>query len=108
MPRIGSRLIACGLVLSIAACTHRSRMAGPGAVRGSGTPAAAALPTPTGQPASAKSTPNASIKRVSGKEEPATLIAADRSSCTVTPNRFRNTKVGDSALCDWRAGDRQP
>lgn len=49
-----------------------------------------------------------SLKRVTGKEEPATLIAADRSQCTVTAERFRNTKIGDKALCDWRVGDRQP
>jgi hypothetical protein len=48
------------------------------------------------------------LKRVTGKAEPATLVAADRTTCTVTPQRFRDTKVGNKALCDWRAGDRQP
>ena len=109
MSTIRSRVARCGFALTVAACTHGAqRPAGPGAVRGSGAPGAAALPTPVGQPASASSTPNASLKRVARKEEPATLFAADRSSCTVTANRFRKTDVGDTVLCDWRAGDRQP
>lgn len=48
------------------------------------------------------------LKRVTGKEEPATLIAVDRSECTVTADRFRKTSVGDKVLCDWRVGDRRP
>jgi hypothetical protein len=108
MPRIRSQLIACGLALSVGACTHQTRPEGPGAVRGSGVPPAAPLSTPAGQPATASSTPNMSLKRVTGKAEPATLVAVDRTTCTVTPQRFRDTKIGDKALCDWRAGDRQP
>ncbi|HMA23673.1 MAG TPA: hypothetical protein VKP00_06755 [Gemmatimonadaceae bacterium] len=46
-----------------------------------------------------------SRKRVAGKQEPATLIADDRSRCTVTAERFRDTKVGDNVICDWRAGE---
>jgi hypothetical protein len=61
-----------------------------------------------GQRASASSTANASRKRVDAKEEPATLVAPDRTRCTVTEQRYRDTKVGDNATCDWRTGDRAP
>jgi hypothetical protein len=61
-----------------------------------------------GQRATASTQPNASRKRVDAKEEPATLVAVDRTRCTVTDSRFRDTKVGDSVICDWRTGDRAP
>jgi hypothetical protein len=61
-----------------------------------------------GQRATASSQPNASRKRVDAKEDPATLVAVDRTRCTVTEPRFRDTKVGDSVTCDWRTGDRAP
>ncbi len=41
-------------------------------------------------------------KVVSAKEEPATLIAADRSSCVVTEKKFRETALGTKAWCNWR------
>jgi hypothetical protein len=47
-------------------------------------------------------------KEVAAKEEPATLIAADRSRCTVTSDRFKNTSVGSKEICDWRTGTRAP
>jgi hypothetical protein len=47
-------------------------------------------------------------KRVKGKEEPATLVAVDKSSCAVTAGKFKDTKVGDTVICDWGAGDRAP
>ena len=43
-----------------------------------------------------------SQKVVSGKEEPATLIASDRSSCTVPEKKFRETTLGSKAWCNWR------
>jgi hypothetical protein len=61
-----------------------------------------------GQRASGSTEANVSRKRVDAKEEPATLVAADRTRCTVTDERFRDTKVGDTATCDWRAGTRAP
>ena len=108
MPRIRSLLVNAGPAVVLAACAHSSHPPGVGGARGSGTPAPAALPSPAGQPASAQSTANMSLKRVAGKEEPATLIAVDRSECTVTSDRFRSTRVGDHVLCDWRVGDRKP
>lgn len=108
MLRIRSRIVLCGLSVALATCMHRSQVAGVAGARGSGAPGATPLPTPAGQPVTAKSTANMARKRITGKEEPATLIAADHSQCTVTSERFRNTKVGDKALCDWRVGDRQP
>ena len=41
-------------------------------------------------------------KVVNAKEAPATLIAADQSSCTVSERRFRDIIVGTRALCNWR------
>jgi hypothetical protein len=61
-----------------------------------------------GQRASGSTEANVSRKRVDAKEEPSTLVAADRTRCTVTDERFRDTKVGDTAMCDWRAGTRAP
>jgi hypothetical protein len=105
MSCIRSQAAWFGLALMLAACTRTSRGASVGAARGSGTPGAAALPAPAGQPATATSSPNMSRKRVAAREEPATLIADDRSRCTVTAERFRDTKVGDNVICDWRAGE---
>jgi hypothetical protein len=41
-------------------------------------------------------------KVVNAKEAPATLIAADQSSCTVSERRFRDTILGAKVLCNWR------
>ena len=57
-----------------------------------------------GQRATASSEPNASRKRVYGKEEPSTLIATDRSRCMVPSERFKEARIGDNEICDWRAG----
>lgn len=40
-------------------------------------------------------------KPVNGKEEPATLISADRMSCVVTAKKFRETALGDKVWCAW-------
>jgi hypothetical protein len=42
------------------------------------------------------------VKRVIGKEPPATLIAADFSRCVVTEDRYRETEIGSDAWCVWR------
>lgn len=70
----------------------------------------AALPTTGGTSGpSATAVPSAvSRKKVNGKEEPATLIALDRTRCTVTEARFRDIKVGDDVICTWSASDRAP
>ena len=41
-------------------------------------------------------------KVVNAKEEPATLIAADRTSCQVTSQKFRETILGTKVWCLWR------
>ena len=47
-------------------------------------------------------------KEVAAKEEPATLVAADRSRCMVSAERFKNATVGSREICDWRTGGRAP
>jgi hypothetical protein len=42
-------------------------------------------------------------KVVHGKEAPATLLATDRSRCTVTEQRFKEVKEGDKVTCAWRS-----
>lgn len=42
-----------------------------------------------------------SQKAVNGKEEPATLMSADRQSCIVTAKKFRETAIGDKVWCAW-------
>jgi hypothetical protein len=44
-----------------------------------------------------------SLKRVSAKEAPATLIADDGTRCSVSEKRYTETKTGDDALCVWRS-----
>jgi hypothetical protein len=76
----------------------------------------APLPKPTpgiaqtlpGERATSAGQAHSSRKRVDGKEEPATLIAVDHSSCTVAAQKFKDTKIGDTVSCDWSAGDRRP
>jgi hypothetical protein len=43
------------------------------------------------------------VKRVAGKEPPATLIAEDHTRCVVTEGRYRETEIGSDAWCAWRA-----
>jgi hypothetical protein len=45
-------------------------------------------------------------KRVASKEEPATLVAIDRSRCAVTEDRYRDARVGQRVTCAWRSADR--
>jgi hypothetical protein len=44
-----------------------------------------------------------SLKRVSAKEAPATLIADDGTRCSVSEKRYAETKIGHDALCVWRS-----
>ena len=41
-------------------------------------------------------------KTVSAKEDPATLVASDRTSCTVPEKKFRETTIGSKVWCNWR------
>jgi hypothetical protein len=45
-------------------------------------------------------------KQVSGKAEPATLVAVDGSVCSVTAKRFKETMTGEKVWCGWRVGSR--
>jgi hypothetical protein len=41
------------------------------------------------------------FKVVVDKREPTYLVAADRTSCTVSADRFRKVRVGSRVLCAW-------
>ena len=41
-------------------------------------------------------------KEVFGKREPVTLIAKDKTECTVPEPTFRETAVGEKVRCEWR------
>jgi hypothetical protein len=43
-----------------------------------------------------------SLKRVSSKEPPTTLVADDGTRCTVSEKRYNETRIGADALCAWR------
>jgi hypothetical protein len=45
------------------------------------------------------------IKRVVTKQEPSTLIAQDGTVCRVSPDRFKDTKVGRDTTCEWQLGN---
>jgi hypothetical protein len=45
-----------------------------------------------------------SSKLVSGKEEPATLVARDGSRCSVSAKRFTDAREGDETWCAWTNG----
>jgi len=40
-------------------------------------------------------------KRVTAKDEPATLVAADRTQCIVDVDEFMRIRVGDEVACLW-------
>jgi hypothetical protein len=48
------------------------------------------------------------VKPVAAKESPATLIARDGTSCTVTHRRFEAISVGDRVACYWGNGESLP
>jgi hypothetical protein len=50
--------------------------------------------------------PSLDRKRVSSKDPPQRVFAADGSSCVVTPERFREIEIGDAVLCVWTLTDR--
>lgn len=44
-------------------------------------------------------------KRVITKQEPSTLIAQDGTVCRVSPERFKDTRVGRETVCEWQLGN---
>lgn len=104
-------LFAFVTFVTFSACTQLGRQTGTGP-RGLPSPSelepAGSLPSVGAQSPTGRTTATASRKRVAEKEEPATLIANDKTRCTVTADRFKDTHVGDDAICDWRTGDRAP
>lgn len=58
--------------------------------------------TARSQPAGEVSTPAVTQRTVAAKDEPATLVATDRSKCTVSADKFRETVVGEKVWCLWQ------
>jgi hypothetical protein len=111
MRAIGVPLFALMTVTALAACSQLGRRTGTGP-KGVPSPSelqpAGSLPSVGAQSPTGRTTATATRKRVAEKEEPATLVASDKTRCTVTADRFKDTHVGDDAICDWRTGDRAP
>ena len=80
-------LSACGVVRSAPVST---------------TPTDRPFPQPAGRPGSSTvQTARETKKRVTAKEEPATLIATDRTRCVVDVDDFMRIRVGDEVACLW-------
>lgn len=66
------------------------------------TPTDRPFPTPAGRPGASTVQPaREAKKRVSAKEEPATLVATDRTQCVVDVDDFMRIRVGDEIACLW-------
>ena len=100
MPPVRGIVVAAALTLASACANKQSGLGFPPRGTTGKVPGVTAAGTGTGL------ADGLSLKQVAGKEEPATLIAEDRSRCTVPASRFRNTEIGSRAICDWRTGER--
>ena len=95
------RWIAVGIVVALAGCSRNHPLgASPrtgmeGVMGGPSRPGAGTTSSGGGVATSRK--------RVTGKEEPGTLIASDRTQCIVTAGRFKETTIGENVWCDWQA-----
>ena len=85
------RRTALACVILAAACSHNKNdlFPRPGGDRA----------LPQGLPA--VSDERFSEKVVNAKEEPATLIASDRTRCVVTAQKFKETIQGSKVWCAW-------
>ena len=111
MRDVGLQLFVLVTAVTLSACGQAGRRTGTGPM-GLPSPSelqpAGSLPSVGSQSPTGRTTATASRKKVAEKEEPATLIANDKTRCTVTADRFKDTHVGDDVICDWRSGDRAP
>jgi hypothetical protein len=98
MTRRHASLVALLLTCMSTACGPPRPMAIPGA-SGRGGPRQTGSSTTGAGPNDVRM----DVKRVAGKEPPTTLIAEDGTKCIVTESRFRETEVGNKAVCAWRA-----
>jgi hypothetical protein len=101
-----SLVLMSAACLSAAACA-KSRAYPPGAP-GNPIPAPTTAQMPTSGQGMLSTDGQLTRKEVAAKEQPATLVAADRSRCAVSADRFKNATVGSRELCDWRTGGRAP
>ncbi len=89
-------MFAC-LLVAVVACQHSNPRGQP--FPGTGRtikPAGSAQPN-----TAAGSNSGLSRREVASKAAPATLYATDGGHCKVTPDRFKETAVGDRAWCNW-------
>jgi len=90
------RVVPLAAILGIQACNVKwlgggtSLLSNPGVNEGSPS---------TGR--NARSTEGYGLKPVHGKEDPATLIARDGTTCTVDKKKYDSTKIGKSVWCTW-------
>src|SRR5436190_23402525 len=95
---------AVGVVVVLSACTRGHPLgSSPPEARRTGTEGAIGGPIRSGAGTTVSAGgAAASRKRVTGKEEPGTLIASDRTQCIVTAGRFKETSIGENVWCDWQ------
>jgi hypothetical protein len=68
----------------------------------SSTPTDRPFPQPAGRPGtSTVQAARETKKRVTAKDEPATLVATDRTQCIVDVDEFMRIRVGDEVACVW-------
>ena len=104
--------LAVLVLLTSAACVSKSvpprGTLPPAALPNGGPPSSVAAATTSATGSGSGGQSRLSRKRVTGKEEPATLIATDRTQCIVPAERYRETAVGADVWCDWQTGIKVP
>ena len=91
--------VLLGVALVLPGCSRNHEL-GSFPPRRAGTEGALGSPKGVGSTVSGGGV-SATRKRVTGKEEPATLLAADRTQCIVTAGKFKETSIGEDVWCDW-------
>jgi hypothetical protein len=87
--------------LSLLVATFGCRLLNPGTTPGTRTPVDRALPRPIADRRTGDGGVRETKKKVVAKEEPQMLVANDRTHCSVDPEQYRQTAVGDEVACVW-------
>ena len=99
--RMASRSLVVSLLVLAAACSSMRTTPVHTIPTDRSMPGTARRPS---QPSDADARENK--KRVTAKQEPVTLIAADRTQCLVDQEDFRRIRVGDEIGCLWSPAGR--